>query len=145
MSKDNKGFSTAAEYHWLYPFWSQRQAFSFHHREQAGSFRSPLLCHPDGKKKKELNSKSFEWPIISILICKTQQNGRKCHVLMSAHQNVLVECFAVVFLVLILDPLHIDLRTTHHDASQDVFAGALSLMEEEQNKELGNVLLASVE
>lgn len=64
---------------------------------------------------------------------------------MSAHQNVLVECFAVVFLVLILDPLHVDLRTTHHDASQDVFARAFTLMEKEQNKELRNVLLVSTE
>lgn len=47
---------------------------------------------------------------------------------MFAHQNFLVECFAVGFLVLIPDPFHVDLRAGHHDAGQDIFAGTFTLM-----------------
>lgn len=47
---------------------------------------------------------------------------------MFAHQNVLVECFAVAFLVLILDAFHVDFRATHHDAGQGFFAGTFTLM-----------------
>lgn len=47
---------------------------------------------------------------------------------MFAHQNILVECFAVVFLVLILDPFHVDFRAAYHDAGEDIFAGTFTLM-----------------
>lgn len=45
-----------------------------------------------------------------------------------SYQDVLVERFAIVFLVLLLDPFHVDLRTGHHDAGQDGFFGPFSLM-----------------
>lgn len=46
---------------------------------------------------------------------------------MFAHQNILVECFAVVLLVLLLDPFHVNFRAAHHDAGQDIFAGTFTL------------------
>lgn len=49
-----------------------------------------------------------------------------------AHQNILVECGAVAFLVLILDPFHVNFRTAHHDAGQDMFAGTFTLMVEKK-------------
>lgn len=47
---------------------------------------------------------------------------------MFAHQNIHVECLAVVFLVLILDSFHVDFRAAHHDAGQDMFTGSFTLM-----------------
>lgn len=51
-----------------------------------------------------------------------------------AHQNFLVECFAVGFLVLIPDPFHVDFRAGHHDAGQDIFAGTFTLMGRKEEK-----------
>lgn len=47
---------------------------------------------------------------------------------MFAHQNFLVECFAVVLLVLVLDSFHVDFRAAHHDAGQDMFTSPLPLI-----------------
>lgn len=47
---------------------------------------------------------------------------------MFAHQNILVECFAVVFLVVVLDSFHVDFRTAHHDAGQHMFTSPLALI-----------------
>lgn len=47
---------------------------------------------------------------------------------MFAHQNIPVDCCAVGFLVLILDPFHVDFRAANHDAGQEVFAGIFTLM-----------------
>lgn len=47
---------------------------------------------------------------------------------MFAHQNILVECFAVVFLVLLLDSFHVDFRAAHHDAGQGMFTSPFALI-----------------
>lgn len=55
---------------------------------------------------------------------------------MFAHQNFFVECFAIVFLVLLLDSFHVDFRAAHHDAGQSMFTSPLALIVRKNQSEM---------
>lgn len=54
----------------------------------------------------------------------------------ATHQNIHVEGFAIVFLVLFFDLFHVNFRATHHDAGQNVFTCPLSLKMSKASQEL---------
>lgn len=57
---------------------------------------------------------------------------------MLAHQNLLVEGFAVLLLVLFFDPFHVHFRATYHDAGQNLLPGSFTLRGDKESETTQN-------